>query len=166
MLLLMPPASGAKNVIMPIKHATQHGADESAATAARQELEHQCVSDQDCYGGKCLAAAGKCLCPPIWTGPTCQILRLKPARASTPGLLLPKTSTWGGGAVEDEAGQWHMFAAQIKAHCGEECYFLVLVGLFVLNFPLLSRFDGTLSRNTGLIEKVSPCRPSLLGSKQ
>ena len=76
-----------------------------------------CVSDEDCYGGKCLPA-GKCLCPPLWTGPTCQILRLKPARVATPGLLLPETSTWGGGAVEDKAGLWHMFAAKIKAHCG------------------------------------------------
>ena len=59
-----------------------------------------CVSDADCYGGKCLPG-GECLCPPLWTGPACQILRLKPARVSTPGLLLPKTSTWGGGAVEE-----------------------------------------------------------------
>ena len=76
-----------------------------------------CASDPDCYGGKCLAT-GKCLCPPLWTGPTCQTLRLKPAHTSTPGLLLPRTSTWGGGAVQDEAGKWHMFAARMKANCG------------------------------------------------
>eukprot|EP01052_Picozoa_sp_SAG31_P007327 SAG31_NODE_349_length_17243_cov_7.408248_2_plen_243_part_00 len=35
---------------------------------------------------------------------------------------------------------------------GEECCFLVFVGLFLLNFPLLSRFNLT------LIEKASPCR--------
>ena len=88
-----------------------HVTDEASTSAGA------CVSDEDCYGGKCLPA-GKCLCPPLWTGPACQTLRVKPARVSTPGLLLPKTSTWGGGAVQDKAGLWHMFAAQIKAHCG------------------------------------------------
>ncbi len=45
-------------------------------------------------------------------------MRLKPARIATPGLLLPKTSTWGGGAIEDENGLWHMFAARIEGNCG------------------------------------------------
>ena len=61
---------------------------------------HACTSDADCYGGKCLAA-GACVCPPLWSGPLCQTLRLRPARVSAPGLLLPNTSTWGGGAVQD-----------------------------------------------------------------
>ena len=76
-----------------------------------------CASDLECFGGKC-STAGDCVCPPLWSGPTCQTLRLKPARVATPGLLLPNTTTWGGGAVEDEKGQWHMFAARIEAHCG------------------------------------------------
>ena len=33
-------------------------------------------------------------------------------------LALPNTTTWGGGAVEDEKGRWHMFAARIEGHCG------------------------------------------------
>ena len=36
-----------------------------------------CTSDADCYGGKCVAA-GACVCPPLWSGPLCQTLRLKP----------------------------------------------------------------------------------------
>eukprot|EP01052_Picozoa_sp_SAG31_P039870 SAG31_NODE_5628_length_2415_cov_1.735320_1_plen_165_part_00 len=33
----------------------------------------------------------------------------------------------------------------ISQNCdGEECYFLVFVGLFLLNFPFLSRFHGTI----------------------
>lgn len=75
-----------------------------------------CSSDLDCYGGAC--KAGACECPPLWGGPNCEILRLKPANRSAPGVLLVNGSTWGGGAVQDTDGIWHMHAARMEGKCG------------------------------------------------
>ena len=85
--------------------------------APAQVAAAACSADEDCYGGAC-RSDGNCACPPLWDGPNCQLLRLKPASTRAPGALLPNTSTWGGGAVQASDGRWHMFAARMAGHCG------------------------------------------------
>eukprot|EP00756_Hemistasia_phaeocysticola_P057004 Hpha_TRINITY_DN33645_c0_g1::TRINITY_DN33645_c0_g1_i1::g.43335::m.43335 len=77
-----------------------------------------CAGDGDCYGGVCRQSG--CVCPPSWDGPNCEVLRLRPARANAPGLMLlgVATSTWGGDAVQQANGSWDMFAARIASQCG------------------------------------------------
>ena len=77
-----------------------------------------CTGDGDCFGGRCEHSA--CVCPPSWGGPHCQVLRLQPARANSPGLALRsvETSTWGGQAIQDANGTWSLYAAQIASNCG------------------------------------------------
>ena len=64
-----------------------------------------CASDPDCYGGS--LATGKCLCPPH--GPVRHANPpLKPAHTSTPGLLLPRTSTWVAARCRTRRGVAHV----------------------------------------------------------
>ena len=97
----------------------------------------ECTSNSDCYGGRCqlsdASGSGVCICPPLWGAPNCQVLRLKPARASAPGLLLPGTSTWGGTAVQGEDGKFNMIAARMEGHCGLHTWHNSIGGVAVAN---------------------------------
>ncbi len=80
-----------------------------------------CSTDLDCFGGRCIQSS--CECPPLWSGPRCQVLRLKPARTAAAGLRLPNVTTWGGSSLQDANGTWHLFAARMEANCGLESWF-------------------------------------------
>lgn len=56
----------------PLENGSGHGSDE-------------CVTASDCYGGQC--KDGTCKCPPLWAGPGCQELRLKPAAVNAAGVF-------------------------------------------------------------------------------
>ena len=103
--------------------------------------ESECNSNDDCYGGRCQISGanryGVCVCPPLWGPPNCQTLRLKPTRVSAPGLLLPNTSTWGGTAVQDKEGQYHMIAARMEAHCGLHTWHKNILGKNIANSDIV-----------------------------
>ena len=111
----------------------------AAASAAGKDSE--CTSDSDCYGGRCLPS-GECVCPPLWASPNCQTLRVKPARASAPGLMLRDTSTWGGTAVQGADGLYHMFAARMVARCGLRSWH--------------NAFNGTQVANSDIVHATAP----------
>ena len=82
----------------------------AVAVVHRGIRDAECATNAQCFGGTCKIATfnghnngnGSCTCPPSWTGPRCQLLRLQPALPTAPGLVLrhANTSTWGGGAVQ------------------------------------------------------------------
>lgn len=84
----------------------------------------------DCnFAGDCVA--GRCICDPIWTGPTCMSLNLGPipvdpaeAQRFAPGIYpagalegQQRTWTWGAGGVRDSNGLYHWFVTQWRNHC-------------------------------------------------
>ena len=111
------------------------------AKALRHDEDGECNSDDDCYGGRCdvtgKSKSGVCVCPPLWAPPNCQTLRLSPTRISAPGLLLPNTSTWGGTAVQDKDGYYHMIAARMEAHCGLHTWHNNILGSHVANSDIV-----------------------------
>ena len=62
-------------------------------------------------------AAGACACLRGWRGADCSQLALGPADPAA-GLQLPGNSTWGGAAVRDGGGRWHLFASLFRNGCG------------------------------------------------
>ena len=60
---------------------------------------------------------GACVCLAGWRGPSCSQLALAPA-SPTAGLQLPGNSSWGGAAVLDSSGHWHLFASLFQNACG------------------------------------------------
>ena len=131
--------------------------DRPQTNAAPSQLPRAaCTSDPDCYGGKCQAASGTCVCPPLWSGPNCQVLRLKPARPSAPGLLLPNTSTWGGTAVQGKDGQWHMIAARMEGHCGLRSWHSTINGVHVANSDIVHAAASAPDGPYRVVETVLP----------
>ena len=76
--------------------------------------------------GKCNNHTNQCICDQGWTGSTCQLINFGKARtcirgglclnntqskSSTTGYNTTFTSSWGGGSVQDDQGNWHMYAA-------------------------------------------------------
>ena len=78
-----------------------------------------CSTDDNCsLNGVC--TAGVCACHTVWRGPSCATLAVGPA---TPPLaaaygLAPNVSSWGGNAVVDDAGTFHLFVAEMMLGCG------------------------------------------------
>ena len=79
-----------------------------------------CASAADCgYNGAC--TGGACRCEPPWTGPECQVLRLKDVAPGS-GLREDATSTWGGSVLYGDDGRLYMYAAEMVAHCGIQAW--------------------------------------------
>lgn len=75
-----------------------------------------CESAADCsMAGSCVS--GSCLCEPGWKGSNCHLLALGESyRCGSGGLCMHGelngvTATWGGEAVADDDGNWHIYAA-------------------------------------------------------
>jgi hypothetical protein len=85
----------------------------AAASAA------SCSSAADCsLNGDCVA--GACACDPQWSGGSaaCDVLALRPASRGAPGYRNSSgVSSWGGMSVRDDAGAWHLFAAEMVNNC-------------------------------------------------
>ena len=80
-----------------------------------------CVTDVDCNLNGVCGAAGACACAAAWTGDTCGVLNLHPARPSPgAGYDEANSSSWGGSIVADpdDGGKWHMFVSRMEGHCG------------------------------------------------
>lgn len=77
-----------------------------------------CNSTADCaLRGAC--EAGLCRCEAAWTGPNCLQLNLLPGDATGIAAWHRNTSSsWGGSVVGPVGGKYHMFAADMKGHCG------------------------------------------------
>ena len=90
-----------------------------AATAAAASAT-SCTSSSDCsLNGDCNVTTGVCACTPQWSGsPTCDVLALLPASRSDGYHNTSGVSSWGGMSLQDEAGRWRIFAAEMVGHCG------------------------------------------------
>ena len=80
---------------------------------------YSCTSAADCsLNGDCVA--GNCACDPWWSGSsTCDVLAILPAKKSAPGYRNSSgVSSWGGMSIRDDAGVWHLFAAEMVGKCG------------------------------------------------
>lgn len=80
-----------------------------------------CTSDLDCnLNGICSSKTGNCSCVKEWTGETCGVLNLQPARLPpNSGYHESNTSTWGGSIVADPKGKkYHMFVSRFTNSCG------------------------------------------------
>jgi hypothetical protein len=72
--------------------------------------------------GRC--SRGGCLCNPGWEGPACDRLALEPTDRTTPAAAyggdsqLPNISSWGGNAIRDDQGLWHIFVSEFTSGCG------------------------------------------------
>lgn len=68
--------------------------------------------------GELNATTDACACYPPWTGVNCSALSLLPAtRGSGYGVSPNRSSTWGGNAVRDGGGVYHLFVAQMEYGC-------------------------------------------------
>ena len=68
-------------------------------------------------GGTC--SGGTCACDAWFTGPSCALLNLqapKDDQGGTCGANFDGYFSWGGRAIPDEQGQWHLFASFICDH--------------------------------------------------
>jgi hypothetical protein len=76
-----------------------------------------CSSSSDCsLNGDCLNST--CLCDPWWSGsPACDVLSLLPANKSQGYHNASGVTSWGGMSIRDEAGAWHLFAAEMVNMC-------------------------------------------------
>eukprot|EP00051_Salpingoeca_urceolata_P025641 m.463660 g.463660 ORF g.463660 m.463660 type:complete len:499 (-) comp20354_c0_seq10:37-1533(-) len=77
----------------------------------------KCVDAGSCnHAGKCVD--GKCVCAVGFKGLTCSELNIgDPYDCGEGGMCLTDKSTWGGGAVQDDDGSWHMFGALMNNNC-------------------------------------------------
>jgi hypothetical protein len=77
-----------------------------------------CTTDWDCaLGGVCSNATGRCECDVWFTGATCTLLNLQPARQQN-GLNYEGWSSWGGHAVFDDTDStWRGFFSLMAAEC-------------------------------------------------
>ena len=77
-----------------------------------------CATDFDCsLGGTC--DASKCRCDPWFTGATCALLNLQAPLDDQNGLCgagFDSYYSWGGRALPDADGQWHLYASFICDH--------------------------------------------------
>ena len=74
-----------------------------------------CATADDCsLGGVCAQSA--CRCDPWWTGSTCALLNLAPAKNDSLGLQVPGYHSWGGHALPDSAGTYHGFFSFMCNH--------------------------------------------------
>ena len=76
-----------------------------------------CVDASSCsLNGDCVA--GACVCDPWWAGsPTCDVLAIKPASRAGGYRNSSGIMSWGGMSVRDDAGAWHLFAAEMINKC-------------------------------------------------
>jgi len=75
-----------------------------------------CTNVAECsLNGACINS--KCECEPAWLGPDCGTLHLLPTPTDA-GLNVNRSSTWGGGVIQDSMGVYHMYAAFMENHCG------------------------------------------------
>lgn len=77
-----------------------------------------CTTNFDCsLGGTC--DANKCTCDQWWTGESCALLNLQAPeddQGGTCGDAFDSYFSWGGRAVPDNQGQWHLYASFICDH--------------------------------------------------
>lgn len=79
-----------------------------------------CRSVADCSGaGVCDVRSGQCQCAQGWGGADCSVLQVtqhvRPCGGG--GLCEAGVSTWGGNAVQDDDGRWHLFSAIMSNNC-------------------------------------------------
>ena len=76
-----------------------------------------CVDASSCsLNGDCVA--GACVCDPWWAGsPACDVLAIQPARKTDGYRNASGVMSWGGMSVRDDAGAWHLFAAELINKC-------------------------------------------------
>ena len=87
-------------------------------------LAEACESEADCsYFGACVA--GRCVCRHQYTGNKCEAFAFAPVDAARSSGLRTinastgeQTSSWGGSVLLDEAGTYHMFAAEMTNSVG------------------------------------------------
>lgn len=79
---------------------------------------NSCTSAADCsLNGDCISNA--CVCDPWWSGsPQCDVLALLPTDKNTGYHNSSVKSSWGGMSIQDDAGKWHLFAAEMENSCG------------------------------------------------
>ena len=106
------------------------GLGATAVTAQTPGVPHgggECASDMDCsLGGTCETDMGststsskKCVCDPWFTGPSCALLNLQAPDSDqhgTCGKDFDSYYSWGGRALPDDAGKWHLYASFICNH--------------------------------------------------
>jgi hypothetical protein len=64
-----------------------------------------------------MCVSSVCECDPWWTGPTCTYLNLQPAESlSSQGLQAPSYYSWGGHTLQDDSGDYHLFASFMCDH--------------------------------------------------
>ena len=74
-----------------------------------------CATSWDCsLGGDCNASA-VCECDIYYTGPHCDLLNFAPAVENN-GLQVPGYYSWGGHALEDQNGTYHLLASFMCKH--------------------------------------------------
>ena len=88
----------------------------AAVLAAASSASAGCSSASDCsLNGDCVNAT--CACDPQWSGsPTCDVLSLRPAVIGE-GYRNASASSWGGMSIRDDAGAWHLVAAEMVNGC-------------------------------------------------
>ena len=90
----------------------------ASARAQAPDVPHgggACATDLDCsLGGAC--AASSCACDIWWTGPQCDLLNLQRADPAARGLVSDSYFSWGGHALRDETGTYHLLASFLCDH--------------------------------------------------
>ena len=117
-------ASAASAVAVLISFIALSSAHRGATGAtAGGSVSQLCSSDLDCsLNGDCNTASKTCSCDAPWSGPKCDVLGFARGVAAVPayGYGTPfATTSWGGNALPDNEGTWHLFVTEIEgARCG------------------------------------------------
>lgn len=87
-------------------------------SSTHSQFNGTCASSLDCsLNGECVSNV--CVCDPWWSGsPACDVLVLLPARRDEGYRNSSNVTSWGGMSVRDDAGAWHLFAAEMVGRCG------------------------------------------------
>jgi len=87
-----------------------------------------CADDTDCsLAGTCNIATGVCTCFPPWMGADCGMLKFGDATPVN-GYGAWPLSSWGGNAILDKDGLYHLFVAEMVNNCtledwGQNCMY-------------------------------------------
>jgi hypothetical protein len=70
-----------------------------------------------------VVSGGTCKCHQGWTGSRCQYLKMGAVAASEEAFrpaygFSPNVTSWGGNALKDDNGTWHLFVSEMSGGCG------------------------------------------------
>ena len=96
-----------------------HEGSLAATTTSTNRGGAACATASDCGLLGACDAGGRCACDTGFTGATCMLPDLGPARPPAENALFSPTShSWGGLPIRNPDGKsWSLFAAEMTQHC-------------------------------------------------